>query len=249
LWRIGDKPSNQTAHFAKGQPLGRGPAGAPRSLAFGGALDQSPGMQQRLYGLAILVAPALVFACNDELVADVPQDVCLSEKQWIGGKRGSEEMYPGRDCVGCHLQNDGPELIFGGTLYPFVEPQYSQYQSGIDCFGVEGYTVTVTGSDGQVFEAETNAAGNFFFEGKQSDLVKPFRVKIDWFNEETGMIQSPQMARSPSYGGCGKCHNPSLNFADDYTGEDVPLETIVAPTTYIGLGGLVNLPQVFPAVE
>ncbi|HKO91394.1 MAG TPA: hypothetical protein VJU61_09590, partial [Polyangiaceae bacterium] len=50
-----------------------------------------------------LVCPAVVFACNDDVEQDVAQDVCWSGTQWIGGRRGSPHMYPGRDCVGCHL--------------------------------------------------------------------------------------------------------------------------------------------------
>ena len=120
---------------------------------------------------ALAVALSTV-ACNDETVEDVPQDVCVSGKRWIGGRRGSEEMYPGRDCVGCHLDNDGPQLMAGGTVYGFsqgangqaVVPTLGQPQS-VDCFGLEGVTVVLRGFDGEEFTTVTNRAGNFFFEG------------------------------------------------------------------------------------
>ena len=59
----------------------------------------------------------LAFACNDETVEVVPKDVCYSEMRWVGEKRGSPEMFPGRDCVGCHIDNDGPPLALGGTVF------------------------------------------------------------------------------------------------------------------------------------
>lgn len=207
-------------------------------------------MTRWLRGLMVLLAPLGATACNDLTVEEVPEDVCLSGKRWIGGKRGSPNMYPGRDCVGCHRDNDGPELIFGGTLYGFVEALETrgQFQSGEDCFGVgEGFTVTLTAADGQVFEAETNEAGNFFVEGKQSDVVMPFRVEIDWVTPD-GQPADADMARRPSYGGCGRCHNPALDRSADVIPqppepgaepEEVAPEDVLQPVTTIGLRGIV----------
>lgn len=152
-------------------------------------------------------------ACNDETVEDVPQDVCVSGKRWIGGRRGNEEMYPGRDCVGCHLENDGPQLIAGGTVYGFsqgvggesVVPTLGKPQS-VDCFGFEGVTVTLKGRDGEVFTTVTNRAGNFFFEGRPSELSKPFSASLSYI--VPGTTATPSMTTQPSYGGCARCHSP-----------------------------------------
>src|SRR5688572_14106788 len=98
-----------------------------------------------------------VCACNDETSEVVPKDVCYSERRWIGGKRGSEEMYPGEDCVGCHLENDGPQLMLGGTLYPYVFRRdqanvFAAAQSGEHCYGIEGITITIQDGAGDTFE-------------------------------------------------------------------------------------------------
>lgn len=172
---------------------------------------------------AILLAAA-AFACNDELTQDVPEDVCVSlgpngsvqpGTQWIGGRRASPEMYPGRDCVGCHLDNDGPELMFGGTIYPYEQGDYTRFMltppSGDDCFGLEGVTVTVTGGDGQEYVTTTNRAGNFFIEGKASDLKKPFEVQLSYQPDYLDTPIGPGMATQPSYGGCARCHTVGVD--------------------------------------
>jgi hypothetical protein len=163
------------------------------------------------------VCPVVVFACNDDLVQEVGQDVCFSGKQWIGGRRGSPTMYPGRDCVGCHLENDGPQLMLGGTVYPYttgdlmripssITGEVPSVQTGEDCFGEPGQNIVITGADGQAFDLITNEAGNFFVEGNPEDLVKPFSAVLNW-TSKTGNVQAtPMLATFPSYGGCARCH-------------------------------------------
>lgn len=164
---------------------------------------------------SVALAALLASGCNDEAVEeDVPPEVCVSGKRWVGGRRGSAEMYPGRDCVGCHLENDGPQLMAGGTIYAFgygregasVEQALGQPQA-TDCFGVEGVTVVLTGADGEEFRTVTNRAGNFYFEGRPSQLAKPYRASFEYI-EPDGNPRSRPMTTTPNYGGCGRCHNP-----------------------------------------
>lgn len=170
-------------------------------------------MPRLLFGLCSGAA-LLAFACNDELVETVPKDVCYSEMRWIGGKRGSPEMYPGEDCVGCHVDNDGPQLALGGTLYPYVlgNPEISELQSGEHCFGIEGITITIEDAEGQTFELVTNRAGNFYVEGDPADFAKGFSVSIRDFNvdEDGQRTGEARMLTNPMYGGCGRCHNPDV---------------------------------------
>jgi hypothetical protein len=170
-------------------------------------------MPRGLSLLLVFVCPTLVFACNDDVEQAVPEDVCYSGTQWIGGRRGSPHMYPGRDCVGCHIENDGPQLMLGGTVYAYTEgdlaPTTTVTQSGEDCFGEPGVNVQVTGFDGQLFDLTTNEAGNFFVEGNPEDLVKPFRVQIKW-EAVDGLVRTTPMGTQPSYGGCAKCHTPGV---------------------------------------
>lgn len=179
---------------------------------------------------------AICFCCNDETTEVVGKSVCYSELRWVGGKRGSPEMYPGRDCVGCHIENDGPPLAIGGTIYPYVidRPEIFELQTGQDCFGVEGVRVRVTDASGLLLEVTTNRAGNFFVEGNPNELAKPLEVEI-----EMGAI-NPQMPTHPMYGGCAGCHDPSVPRASDV---GLPYETSPTDAEYrngtarIGLGG------------
>lgn len=150
---------------------------------------------------------ALALACNDVTTEQVSKDICYSEARWVGGERGSEEMYPGRDCVGCHIDNDGPQLVLGGTIYAYLIPDrelHALLQTGTDCFGLEGVTVRITDNSLQVLELTTNRAGNFFVEGYPGDFEMPFRVELQMGDIERGM------GTWPRYGGCARCHDPAV---------------------------------------
>ncbi len=164
--------------------------------------------------LALLVA--LTLACND-LTESVPTDVCLSGLRWVGKATRDPEMYPGRDCVGCHLENDGPPLVAAGTIYATVD-NTSQIEN--DCFGLEGVEVEVEGADGEVFKTTTNRAGNFYFDGEPSWLAKPYVARFR-YTKPDGRVANPQMIDTePSYGGCARCHDnraaatPELDVSD-----------------------------------
>jgi hypothetical protein len=197
--------------------------------------------------LSAIVLPAIAFACNYETIQEVDKSVCFSGNQWIGSKRGDPRMYPGRDCVGCHLDNDGPEMMLGGTVYPFVQAaytddavaKYKQQQTGKDCFGLEGVRLTITGGDGQVFETTTNEAGNFFVEGKATDLVKPFLAEIHYTDPVTGRVTEKEMSTRPNYGGCGRCHNPDAKaYKPDPEKGESDDEQVSPAGAYIGVPGL-----------
>jgi len=172
-------------------------------------------MPRWLVALILCGSGVGAFACNDETTEVVSQDVCYSELRWVGEKRGSPEMFPGRDCVGCHIDNDGPPLALGGTVYPYTigAPRINELQTGTDCYGLEGVTVRIEDAEGQLFEVVTNRAGNFFVEGNPDDFAKPFNVSIQ-IDDIT-----PSMFTQPMYGGCGRCHNPAVPPAMgmDYT--------------------------------
>jgi hypothetical protein len=158
----------------------------------------------------------VAFACNDELTEEVPKEVCYSQMRWVGEKRGSPEMFPGRDCVGCHIDNDGPPLAIGGTLYAYVlaAPDVLGAQTGEDCYGIEGTVVTVTDANGQEFNLTTNRAGNFYVEGNPEDFAKPFKVSINaWTFNDDGTPVDSSMGTSPMYGGCARCHDPQVPSA------------------------------------
>ncbi|MEY4543929.1 MAG: hypothetical protein RL685_124 [Pseudomonadota bacterium] len=140
-------------------------------------------------------------------------EVCYSQKRWIGKLTPSEEMYPGRDCVGCHRDSSGPELMAAGTIYGAVDAE-GTVTTDNDCFGVEGATVTITAADGQVLKTRTNRAGNFYFEGRESSLAKPFKVVVQYTRSD-GALTYQFMNTSPSYGGCARCHTPGVQGTPD----------------------------------
>jgi hypothetical protein len=179
------------------------------------------------------------FACDDETTEVVDKEVCYSGMRWVGEKRGSPEMFPGRDCVGCHIDNDGPQLAVGGTIYAYVLSPGApglQAQTGTDCFGLEGVQLTIEDGDGQEFPVTTNRAGNFYIEGNPDDFVKPFTASLTWINARTGNVQVQPMGTTPSYGGCGRCHNPAAEpVAFDPT-VDSPDKQVI-PQARIGLPG------------
>src|SRR4051812_31794707 len=177
-------------------------------------------------------------ACNDDIIQSVPKDVCVTEKQWVGGRHGDPRMFPGRDCVGCHLENDGPQLVLGGTVYPYLvrDPtQLGLLQTGEDCFGAAGVQVHVEGADGQRYDLLTNEAGNFYVEGDPRDLVKPFTAKLSYTSVD-GKVSNPSMVNpAPSYGGCAHCHTPGQKtYITDADGDPVRADLQVYVASHIG---------------
>jgi hypothetical protein len=154
----------------------------------------------------MVVGLGATWSCGTALVDETSSDVCSSGKRWIGELTPSEEMFPGHDCVGCHRQFDGPELMAAGTVYGVLDAE-GTVTTQSDCFGVEGAQVTITAADGQVLQTRTNRAGNFYFEGRESSLAKPFKVIVE-YQLDNGAVSRQPMNSSPSYGGCARCHTP-----------------------------------------
>jgi hypothetical protein len=187
------------------------------------------------------------FACND-LVEDVPTDVCASGKRWVGGKTGDEEMYPGHDCVACHKSNDAPAFFAAGTVYG-VYDETGALTTNDDCFGLEGAKVTITGGDGQVFETRTNRAGNFFFEGREEDLAKPFNAVVE-YELADGRLSRQPMDSSPSYGGCAGCHNPqAVKTTNRCPGGVLEADEVFAMTPIFTGPATADAPETVPAEQ
>jgi len=169
---------------------------------------------------------AAVANCKGDPVEDVPTEVCASGKRWVGELTASEEMYPGRDCVGCHRVLDGPPLLAAGTVYGLPDPDGGRTTRNY-CFGVEGARVTITTADGEHLQALTNRAGNFYFEGRPDSLVTPFSVEVEYTLPD-GHRTVQSMKTQPSYGGCAYCHNPEAHPTPgvDAGGTPAPLEVI-----------------------
>jgi hypothetical protein len=159
-----------------------------------------------LVSICALVCVALAAGCKPDYAEKVTTDVCASGLRWDGETTGNEEMYPGYDCVGCHKLFDAPELMAAGTIYGILDSDGARTTHNY-CYGVEGALVTITAADGQVLEATTNRAGNFYFEGREDALAMPLSVVVEYTSPDGHRSREP-MGTNPSYGGCARCHSP-----------------------------------------
>jgi hypothetical protein len=136
------------------------------------------------------------------LVRAVDTTSCETGLSWVGGDHGSAEMRPGSDCVGCHRQTGARPLLLGGTVYATGGVQAPVPLD--DCFGLEGVEVTIVDNDGRARSTVTNRAGNFYFEGEESEITMPYQASISWDRGEGETRAS--MFSMPYYGGCARCH-------------------------------------------
>jgi hypothetical protein len=146
---------------------------------------------------------ALLSSCDSLVEEREPTRDCVTGKWWVGGDTGHELMHPGRDCVGCHRENDGPPLALGGTVYPLDTTPDHQAN---DCFGKEGIIVRVTDAKGRVFEMTTNEAGNFYLEGDESRVAKPYSAELANAFLPNSTTTIKMAATKPLTGDCNFCH-------------------------------------------
>lgn len=159
----------------------------------------------------LLASVLVLFACKDSS-EPVSTDVCVSGRRWIGGSSRDVEMSPGTDCLGCHLKNDGPQLVAAGTVYATAD-NASQIEN--DCFGLEGVEVEIEAGDGQIWTTTTNRAGNFFFDGEPSWLVKPYVATLRYTTPDGRLIEPRMVATLATYGGCARCHDGRATATQD----------------------------------
>jgi hypothetical protein len=177
---------------------------------------------------------ALTFGCDQDLSQAISTDVCASGRQWAGGRSGSEEMYPGRDCIDCHAKEDGPQFFAAGTIYGLIDSDGLR-TSQSDCFGLEGALVTLTTGSGKVLQQRTNRAGNFFFEGDTRYLATPYNVVVE-YELPDGTVSRQPMTSSPSYGGCARCHRPDARETEGAVAGDLLGVDAVVPAFPIYTG-------------
>jgi hypothetical protein len=119
---------------------------------------------------------------------------CASGRRWVGGDEESPLMHPGRDCDGCHAQEDeGPRFHVAGTVYAQVhEPD--------DCLGLEGVTVEITDASGRELTLLTNSAGNFYLEAEQTAVDFPISASVSRGEHTIAMTAMQTTGR------CATCH-------------------------------------------
>jgi hypothetical protein len=123
---------------------------------------------------------------------------CTSGQLWDGGNSPSPLMHPGNACNACHQVSGGPNLRFGGTVYPTGhEPN--------DCNGAAPppqLNVTVTDSKSRTFTMAVNEAGNFLLDvtGGGAPPRAPFRASL------SDGTKTRSMNGSVTSGDCNSCH-------------------------------------------
>jgi hypothetical protein len=148
---------------------------------------------------------ALASPASSSPVHAVDAATCQSGLRWAGDDSASAEMHPGSDCVGCHRDTGAAPPFSAGTVYASGGESVVQPE---DCFGLEGVAVTITDAEGREHSTVTNRAGNFYFEGAESDFPLPYAATFHWYRE--GQEIWTPMATTPSYGGCARCHANGL---------------------------------------
>lgn len=94
-------------------------------------------------------------------------------------------MKPGSRCLDCH------DFLVAGTVH-------GARDDVADCDGVAGAVVRLTGSDGAVLEATTNAAGNFFIES--GTLRIPYTASV-LYEGRAAVMENDQTNYE-----CAACH-------------------------------------------
>ena len=136
----------------------------------------------------LFMALGILSACST--AGPTPAE-CSTNQVWDGGNEESPLMHPGGDCMGCHDQEgEGPAYSVAGTVMGL-------YDEPTDCYGIEDVTVRLLDAAGDVHEAVTNAAGNFFFH---EDVPAPFTAEV----ERDGVVRA--MVTPQTDGNCATCH-------------------------------------------
>lgn len=119
--------------------------------------------------------------------------VCTSGQNWTGGENSL--MRPGEACIACHSAGEGPRFVVAGTVYPTGhEPN--------DCNGVSQASqavVVITDAANNTYQAQVNAAGNFYLQG--INLVTPYSAKVVVGSAERAM------GSQQTNGDCNSCHS------------------------------------------
>lgn len=142
---------------------------------------------------SIRLAMFLVFvlAACDEGGGSVADARCASGERWSGGNAGSPLMHPGRDCIGCHSDGEGPRFSVAGTVFDRVdEPD--------ECFGTADVRVELIGADGRTVVMHSNDAGNF--DHGRVDLAMPYTARLVYEGRER-LMTTPQTELN-----CASCH-------------------------------------------
>jgi hypothetical protein len=151
-------------------------------------------MPRRGYVVAASLSAALSAGCfspvEDDLISELGPEI-------DGLEEGQYHRY-GQPCLVCHGGYKAPLFSAAGTV--FTTPT--------DDIPVAGVVVKLTDANGDVYQAPTNCAGNFFITGSEWDPVFPLRAEIECTLPDGTKRRSVMQTRINRDGGCGSCHEP-----------------------------------------
>jgi hypothetical protein len=150
--------------------------------------------RKNVLGASLLMVAVACVEDEGGQIVEVSTSECASGRKWVGGDEESPLMHPGRDCDGCHADEDeGPRFHVGGTVY-------SQIREPDDCLGVEGVTVEITDAMMREFSLVSNEAGNFYLEVEEAQVEFPISVRA------IRADRSIAMTAMQTTGRCATCH-------------------------------------------
>lgn len=150
---------------------------------------------QTMRVMKLFLAVILAAAGCEEGGNSTPPTNCNSGSAWSGGNEESPLMNPGQDCIACHTsEGEGPRFSIAGTVM-------GASNDDDNCNGLSGARVQITGSDGQMIELTTNAAGNFFAREGQASIALPYKAVVIGPTGKTNAMSAAQ-----STGSCNSCH-------------------------------------------
>jgi mono/diheme cytochrome c family protein len=110
-------------------------------------------------------------------------------------------MAPGRACIACHSQNEGPRFSIAGTVFAAGHVPSDCQPTAAQTAELTQAQVVVTDSDNQVFTLSVTSNGNFSRRAKSLPQVAfPITAKVVYLGKERAML-SPQTS-----GDCNGCH-------------------------------------------
>lgn len=139
---------------------------------------------------------ALVMLATSGLGANcdpVHDDLKASLGDEAPGVREGPLHRPGQPCTVCHdgQIGDPSEFSVAGTVF----------QNQNDRVGAEGAVVTMYSSDGKIYRATTNEAGNFYVSPQEFDVAYP--MKTDVLYKGITVQMTTNIGRD---GACNQCH-------------------------------------------
>lgn len=153
---------------------------------------------------------ALVAPGCDNPVTDAKIEALGPE---VEGVEPSEHHRPGQPCVLCHSVAGGasPELVIGGTVFADQE----------SFLPVEGATIVLYDSVGDVYEMKSNCIGNFSLEKTGNmDPLFPLaaEVRCPTYDANGNKLEGEKVRSMNSWisrdGSCATCHSLRGHEAD-----------------------------------